>query len=114
MTKESTNHSYDRWARRRSDEYLAYFIAEHAPARARDLLIGTSDSYDSPARDRKLAAAGAELDRRRAIEAVGEAARLRELIPAPPNVDRGVREVSPHRDEAARRASQQSQKGGRT
>lgn len=112
MAKESTNHSYDRWARRRSDEFLACFIAEHAPARARDLLVGTSNSYGYPARDRKLAAAGAELDRRRAIEAVGEAARLRDLIPTPPNVDRSARKASPHRGETVCTASQQNQKGG--
>lgn len=111
MAKESTNHSYNRWARRRSDDFLASFIAEHAPARARDLLVGTSDSYGCPARDRKLAAAGAELDRRRAAEAVDEAARLRDLVPAPPSVSRGARKVSPHREEAARTPSRPNQKG---
>lgn len=102
MAKKSANHSYDRWARRRSDEFLACFIAEHAPARARDLLVGTSNSYGYPARDRKLAAAGAELDRRRASEAVDEAARLRDLIPAPSNVNRSARKVSPHRSATVR------------
>ena len=111
MAKESANHPYDRWARRRSDEFLASFIAEHAPARARDLLVGTSNSYGYPARDRKLAAAGAELDRRRATEAVDEAARLRDLVPTPPNVDRSARKTSLHREETVHPQSRPNQKG---
>lgn len=114
MAKNSTNHSYLRWARRRSEEFLASFIAQHAPARARDLLIGTAYSYGDPSRDRKLAAAGAELDRRRAIEAVDEAARLRDLVPDPPNVCRDVRKVPLDRSNTLRSSNRQDQKGGRT
>lgn len=113
MAKNSTNHSYSRWARRRSDEFLASFIAQHAPARARDLLVGTTHSYGNPSRDRNLAAAGAELDRRRAIEAVDEAARLRDLVPDPPNVCRDVRKVSPDQNNIRCPPNRQNQKGGR-
>ena len=74
MAKHSTNHGFHKWAQRRSTEALAALVAQYAPRRAAALLAGRTYSSGSPVLDLQLAAAAAELDRRRASEAVAEAA----------------------------------------
>ena len=90
MAKDSTRHDYRRWATRRSTEALAALVAEHAGRCAQARLSGRPYSSGSAVLDRKISAAAAELDRRRASEALAEAARLRDLGVTPPQVRRGM------------------------
>ena len=90
MTKDSTQHDYRRWAARRSTETLAVLLAEHAGRYAQARLTGREYSSGSAVLDRKISAAAAELDHRRASEALAEAARLRNLGGPVQQVRRGM------------------------
>ena len=93
MAKNSTVHKYDNWAARRSTEYLAALVvAEHAGRCAQARLAGRTYSSGSAALDRKISAAAAELNSRRASEALAEAARLRNLGGPVQQVRRGQRQ----------------------
>lgn len=92
MAKHSTNHGFHKWAQRRSTEALAALVVQYAPRRAAALLAGRTYSSGSPVLDLQLAAAAVELDRRRASEAVAEAARLRDLGGPPQQIHRGQRQ----------------------
>ena len=105
MAKHSTNHVFHKWAQRRSTEALAALVAQYAPRRAAALLTGRTYSSGSPVLDLQLAAAAAELDRRRASEAVIEAARLRDLGGSPQQIRRGQRDETAYRVNRIREAT---------
>ena len=90
MAKDSTQHDYQRWAARHSTEGLAALVAEHAERCAQARLSGSSYSSGSAVLDRKISAAAAELDHRRASEALAEAARLRNLGGPVQQIRRGM------------------------
>ena len=81
MAKNSGNHDYDWWARRKSSEHLRALLLREAPIRARSLLTGdekgATESISNTRLHKQCRAAAAELDERSANQTMAEQTRSR-------------------------------------